>query len=200
MSKAKAKKITKKRFKEATGVNPRQDDMSRVNCEAAGAIGHMSCGWCAGCDRPKFMCHCDLRRMERTVEWTPDFELGRRQRIRAAPRPPTSLRMSESPAEEVVHVAPTLAPTPTWIEPAKRERGGNSSGLPASPMNEVELEIARADAAFLIQKEKESGDWDKWLKDQAHWREMGRDGGEERARRIIDVPEREQGPVVRRRR
>lgn len=136
------------------------------------------------------------RKMERIVEFIPDFKLGRRRTKVAAPRPPTSVRMSEPPAVEVVRV------TPTWIEPAKRERGGNSSGKPASPMNDVELEIARADAAFLIQKEKENGDWDKWLKDQAHWREMGRDGPavEERARRIINVPEREQGPVVRRRR
>lgn len=124
------------------------------------------------------------RKMERVVEFLPDFELGRRRTRVATPRPP---------AVEVVRV------TPTWIDPTKRERGGNSSGKPASPMNDVELEIARADAAFLIQKEKENGDWDKWLKDQAHWREMGRDGpvSEERARRIVNVPD---GPVVRRRR
>ena len=129
------------------------------------------------------------RKMERTVEFLPDFELPRKRARAAAPRPP---------APEVVRVEPTLAPTPVvrWIEPIKRERGGNSSGKPASPMNDVELEIARADAAFLIQKEKESGDWDKWLKDQAHWKERD----DITRRRIIDIPEREQGPVVRTRR
>ena len=38
------------------------------------------------------------------------------------------------------------------------------------PMTEVEKEIARADMAFLIAKEKESGDWDKWQDSQKHWR------------------------------
>jgi hypothetical protein len=36
----------------------------------------------------------------------------------------------------------------------------------AEPMTEVELEIARADMAYLKQQEIDSGDWDKWLKDQ----------------------------------
>lgn len=148
------------------------------------------------------MSKAKAKKMERVVEFLPDFELPRRRTKVAVPRPPTSVRMSEPPAPETVHVIPTLAPVMRWVDPAKRERGGNSGGKPASPMNDVELEIARADAAFLIQKEKENGGWDKWLKDQAHWREIGRDGpvGEERARRIINVPEREQGPVVRRRR
>lgn len=129
------------------------------------------------------------RKMERTVEFLPDFELGRRRRA-ATPPPP--------PAAEIWHAVPTFTPTPTWIEPAKRARGGNSGGS-SQPMNEVEREIARADMAYLIQKEKENGDWDKWLKDQAHWREIGKDGPvvEERARRIINAPD---GPVVRRRR
>ena len=38
------------------------------------------------------------------------------------------------------------------------------------PMTEVEKEIARADMAFLIAKEKESGDWDKWQDSQKNWR------------------------------
>ena len=37
------------------------------------------------------------------------------------------------------------------------------------PMTEVEKEIARADMAFLIAKEKESGDWDKWQDSQKNW-------------------------------
>lgn len=125
------------------------------------------------------------RKTERTVEFLPDFELPRKRVRAAAPRPP---------APEVVQVA--LTPVMRWIEPTKRERGGNSSGLPASPMNDVEIEIARADAAFLIQKEKESGDWDKWLKDQAHWKERD----DITRRRIVDIPERDQGPIVRTRR
>jgi hypothetical protein len=36
-------------------------------------------------------------------------------------------------------------------------------------MTEVELELAKADMAFLIAKEKESGDWDKWQDSQRNW-------------------------------
>jgi hypothetical protein len=43
------------------------------------------------------------------------------------------------------------------------------------PMTDVEREIARADMAFLIAKEKESGDWDKWLDSQKNWTGVDRD-------------------------
>jgi hypothetical protein len=49
----------------------------------------------------------------------------------------------------------------------KHERGPKNVTPINRPLNEVELEIARADIAYLKQKEIDSGDWDKWVKDQA---------------------------------
>lgn len=49
-------KITKEIFKEATGVDPEQDDMDRCNCPHAGTIGHSQCGWNYEKQLPVFMC------------------------------------------------------------------------------------------------------------------------------------------------
>ena len=46
----------------------------------------------------------------------------------------------------------------------KNDRPG--SGVAPSPLDEVELELVRADMRYLIQKEKESGDWAKWEESQ----------------------------------
>jgi len=35
-----------KEFEEATGDEPRQDDLERANCILAGASGHQDCGIC----------------------------------------------------------------------------------------------------------------------------------------------------------
>ena len=43
-------------FEQVTGRSPIEDDLERVNCEQAGRIGHLSCGWCAICDGPMFEC------------------------------------------------------------------------------------------------------------------------------------------------
>jgi len=46
-------------FKKATGHDAQQDDLERSNCKDAGKHGHSQCGWCKGCNRPKFMgCKC----------------------------------------------------------------------------------------------------------------------------------------------
>ncbi len=37
--------ITAEQFKEATGHEPFNDDLERCNCEKAGQLLHMSCGW-----------------------------------------------------------------------------------------------------------------------------------------------------------
>jgi len=37
------------------------------------------------------------------------------------------------------------------------------------PLDEVEREMVFADMRYLIEKEKESGDWDKWQKSQRYW-------------------------------
>lgn len=46
--------ITREKFIEATGREPEQDDLERVNCYLAGLIGHSCCGWNEGLDRPQF--------------------------------------------------------------------------------------------------------------------------------------------------
>jgi hypothetical protein len=42
-------------FTAATGREPVNDDMERVNCVEAGAIGHYACGWCKH-ELPYFCC------------------------------------------------------------------------------------------------------------------------------------------------
>lgn len=42
-------------FIEATGREPVDDDMERVNCVDAGQPGHYACGWCKH-DLPRFCC------------------------------------------------------------------------------------------------------------------------------------------------
>lgn len=53
--------ITQEQFKQATGHEPRHDDLERANCDQAGQIGHYSCGWCEQCNRPRFQCGHLLR-------------------------------------------------------------------------------------------------------------------------------------------
>jgi hypothetical protein len=61
--------ITAEYYIACTGRAPVQDDLERCNCTAAGFLGHMSCGWCANCNKPRFMCpdptnHTVLRRIQ----------------------------------------------------------------------------------------------------------------------------------------
>ena len=37
---------------------PAADDLDRVNCDEAGEIGHLCCGWCALHNVPIFECGC----------------------------------------------------------------------------------------------------------------------------------------------
>lgn len=48
--------ITEKNFKDATGREPENDDLERVNCGKAGYVGHTGCGWCYLHNLPKFEC------------------------------------------------------------------------------------------------------------------------------------------------
>jgi len=48
--------IDAKKFQEATGRPPEQDDLERCNCDQEGQIGHLCCGWCPDCDMPRFEC------------------------------------------------------------------------------------------------------------------------------------------------
>jgi len=47
--------ITAEMFKEATGHEPENDDLERVNCPNAGKFMHMSCGWNREANLPVFM-------------------------------------------------------------------------------------------------------------------------------------------------
>jgi hypothetical protein len=49
--------ITAEIFTFYTGRAPGNDDLVRCNCEMAGQWGHIGCGWCNLCMKPKFMCH-----------------------------------------------------------------------------------------------------------------------------------------------
>ena len=50
------KLISAEYFEEKTGIEPIHDDLERCNCQKAGTIGHMACGWCVKCEMPVFMC------------------------------------------------------------------------------------------------------------------------------------------------
>ena len=40
------------------GTLPWNDDLERATCKLAGTEGHMQCGICANCNRPKTLCKC----------------------------------------------------------------------------------------------------------------------------------------------
>jgi hypothetical protein len=153
---AKAKNITKKKFKAAMGRDPVQDELERCNCAAAGRIGHWGCGWCEEHNKPMFACPCMRRRMEETERMatvTLNYELD----------------LSRPPLRDIVTVNLTVAPVRMGSDAPRGPEGPKV----VRPMTEVEKEIARADMAFLIAKEKESGDWDKWQESQKHWTGAG---------------------------
>lgn len=45
-------------FELLVGRPPQDDDLDRVNCELAGAIGHTMCGLCPTHAQPRFVCGC----------------------------------------------------------------------------------------------------------------------------------------------
>jgi hypothetical protein len=49
-------KITREKFIEKTGNEPKHDDLARCNCHSVGRPGHYMCGWCPECDKPRFLC------------------------------------------------------------------------------------------------------------------------------------------------
>jgi hypothetical protein len=145
---AKAKTISAKKFKAAMGREPIQDELWRCNCAAAGQLGHYGCGWCAEHNKPNFACPCMRSRIEA-------------QRL-------VSIPLTYLGAVEVT--LRVTDPTPGDM----RSRPAPPGSAPPRPLDATELEIARADMKFLIEKEKDNGDWDKWLKSQRTW--DGRDG------------------------
>jgi hypothetical protein len=57
--------ITAHMFLGATGRAPVDDDLERANCDKAGTIHHIHCGWCWHKNLPKTECHCVVCIMER---------------------------------------------------------------------------------------------------------------------------------------
>jgi hypothetical protein len=50
--------MTEEEFERVMGRPPVNDDLHRVNCKEAGAVGHFFCGWCLEHQKPKFECGC----------------------------------------------------------------------------------------------------------------------------------------------
>lgn len=50
--------MTADEYVAATGYEPEDDDLERVNCPKAGKAGHLQCGWCITHNKPKFICNC----------------------------------------------------------------------------------------------------------------------------------------------
>ena len=46
--------ISAEKFYQATGREPRDDDLERCNCTRVGRIGHECCGWNVEHDKPQF--------------------------------------------------------------------------------------------------------------------------------------------------
>jgi len=72
------KAITRENFIEATGREPEQDDLERCNCDKAGEVGHMFCGWDYTLNKPVFEA---LRAMQQEPSKT---DAGEVERLRAA--------------------------------------------------------------------------------------------------------------------
>lgn len=63
--------ITREKFIEAVGREPKEDDLERCNCKTPGKIGHLLCGWCYECNLPIFICgheykYDDITKQRRT--------------------------------------------------------------------------------------------------------------------------------------
>ena len=55
-------------FERKVGRPPRNDDLERVNCVAAGDPGHWYCGWCREHDLPRFECGCPSTKQHDKIE------------------------------------------------------------------------------------------------------------------------------------
>ena len=50
--------ITAEYFSKHVGTPPVDDDLERCNCDKAGEIEHLCCGWCDTHELPIFCCGC----------------------------------------------------------------------------------------------------------------------------------------------
>lgn len=53
--------ITAEQFAAATGRQPENDDLERVNCPKVGQLGHFSCGWNHQMNKPVFEVGPEIR-------------------------------------------------------------------------------------------------------------------------------------------
>ncbi len=66
--------VTASEFEEKVGYPPQHDDLERCNCEEAGTVGHLQCGWCKKHDKPRFVCACLPPKFSFLMP-KPDFDL-----------------------------------------------------------------------------------------------------------------------------
>lgn len=66
---------TEEDFERMVGSPPELDDMERLNCEHAGALLHMCCGYCETHDKPRFVCGCIQRIPEKDDAALQRFEV-----------------------------------------------------------------------------------------------------------------------------
>lgn len=43
-------------FEKLVGRKPERDDLHRVNCDKVGQDGHIMCGFCKVCNKPRYEC------------------------------------------------------------------------------------------------------------------------------------------------
>jgi hypothetical protein len=51
-----AGQITPEIFQRYVGRAPVQDELERCNCLTEGYLGHLLCGWCGICNKPRYIC------------------------------------------------------------------------------------------------------------------------------------------------
>jgi hypothetical protein len=49
--------VTEEYFRYAMKRAPTIEELIQCNCDIAGEPGHLNCGWCIPCDKPKFVCY-----------------------------------------------------------------------------------------------------------------------------------------------
>ena len=57
--------MTEAEFTAHLGRKPTYDELTRVNCDQPGVIGHTLCGWCAKHDTARTVCRCPAPRVVR---------------------------------------------------------------------------------------------------------------------------------------
>lgn len=53
---------------ELCGATDACDCKERIECDKGGTVGHLSCGVCPTCDKPRFNCSCATREVDHVCE------------------------------------------------------------------------------------------------------------------------------------